>query len=141
MSMNKSICHKMYKAVDISVKLQTIRDEVTQVMSGPTNCPETSLRNYHYTLRNIPEDCRSEGDTMTMVTNCTVQKHFLSRQAPSGSSHLHAVCLTHLLLSKPLTDLQAIRSHTFEGHLQAFSFNPHQTAITTWRTSARLPNV
>jgi hypothetical protein len=26
----------------------------------PTGCPETSVRNYHYTLRNIPEERRSE---------------------------------------------------------------------------------
>ena len=26
---------------------------------GPLDCPETSVRNYHSTLRNIPEECRS----------------------------------------------------------------------------------
>ena len=26
---------------------------------GPTGCPETSVRNYHYTLRNFPEERRS----------------------------------------------------------------------------------
>jgi len=26
---------------------------------GPTGCPETSVRNYYYTLRNIPEERRS----------------------------------------------------------------------------------
>jgi len=26
---------------------------------GPTGCPETSVRNYHYTLRNITDECRS----------------------------------------------------------------------------------
>ena len=39
-----------------------------------------------------------------------------------------------------MTDLHAIRSHTFERHLYAFSFNPNQTAIT-WRTPTRLPSV
>ena len=27
---------------------------------GAIGCPETSVRNYHYMLRNIPEDCRSQ---------------------------------------------------------------------------------
>jgi len=26
---------------------------------GPISCPETSVRNYHYMLRNTPEECRS----------------------------------------------------------------------------------
>jgi len=26
---------------------------------GPTGCSETSVMNYHYTLHNIPEQCRS----------------------------------------------------------------------------------
>ena len=26
---------------------------------GPIGCPETSVRNYHYTLRNIPEERRA----------------------------------------------------------------------------------
>jgi hypothetical protein len=27
---------------------------------GPTGCPETSVRNFHYTLRNNPEDRRCQ---------------------------------------------------------------------------------
>ena len=27
---------------------------------GPVGCPETSVRNYHYTLRNIAEERRSQ---------------------------------------------------------------------------------
>ena len=26
---------------------------------GPIGCPETSVRSYHHTLRNSPEECRS----------------------------------------------------------------------------------
>jgi len=26
----------------------------------PTSCPETSVRNYHHTMRNIPEERRSQ---------------------------------------------------------------------------------
>ena len=51
-----------------SVELPRNSDEVAQIMSGPIDCIETSVRNYHYTLRNIPEDCRSQGDTITTVT-------------------------------------------------------------------------
>jgi hypothetical protein len=29
------------------------------VEDGPIGCPEPSVRNYHYTLRNVPEECSS----------------------------------------------------------------------------------
>ena len=51
-----------------SIELPRNSDEVAQIMSGPVDCTETSVRNYHYTLRNIPEDCRSQGDKITTVT-------------------------------------------------------------------------
>jgi hypothetical protein len=31
-----------------------------QSSMGPIGCPETSVRNYHYSLRNIPEDRTSQ---------------------------------------------------------------------------------
>jgi hypothetical protein len=37
-------------------------------MPGPIGGLETSVRNYHYMLRNIPEDHRSQGDMNTLVT-------------------------------------------------------------------------
>ena len=44
---------------------QEIQEDISSWISlplkmGPIGCPETSVRNYHYTLRNIPEECRSE---------------------------------------------------------------------------------
>jgi len=30
---------------------------------GPIGCPETSVRNYYYTLRNIPDERRSRRKT------------------------------------------------------------------------------
>jgi hypothetical protein len=39
------------------------------------------------------------------------------------------------LLYKPLMDLPAIR-YTFEGYLNDFGFNSHQSIIATWRTPA-----
>jgi hypothetical protein len=64
-----------------------------------------------------------------------------SRQAP----HLftQSVCLSvpSPLLTKPPTDLHAIRLRAFEGHLYTFSFYPHQSEITKWPTTPRLPSV
>jgi hypothetical protein len=50
-----------------SVEYRRNGDEVTQIMSGPKGCTETSVRDYNYTLRNMPEDVISQGDTNTMV--------------------------------------------------------------------------
>ena len=35
-----------------------VDDICTLLKMGPRGCPETSLRNYHCTLRNIPEERR-----------------------------------------------------------------------------------
>jgi hypothetical protein len=35
---------------------------------GPTNCPETSVQNYHSTLLNIPEECRSQYYVRVILT-------------------------------------------------------------------------
>jgi hypothetical protein len=141
--MNKPIWYKVHKAVDISVKLQTNGDEVTKIMLGPTGCTETSLTNYHYTLRNIPEDCRSQVGTITMVT----LKMYSSEIFPFHKGTvklLTSACSLSVpspLHPKSQTDLHAIRYHSFEGHLYAVSFNPQQSAITTWRTHSSLPCV
>jgi len=58
---------KSTKQLMFSVKLQRNGDEVLRIMSGPIGCTETSVRNYHYTLRNIPEHYISQVDTNTMV--------------------------------------------------------------------------
>jgi len=133
----------VHKADDISVKLQINGDEVTQIMLDPTGCTETSLNNYRYTLRNIPEDCRSQVGTITMVT----LKLYSSETFPfhKGSVKLlTSACSLSVpspLQHKSQTDLHAIRYHAFEGHLYAVSFNPQQSAITTWRTHSSLPCV
>ena len=36
---------------------------------GPTVCSETSLRNYHYTLRNIPEERGSQSKALMVKFN------------------------------------------------------------------------
>ena len=43
---------------------------------GPIGCPETSIRNYHNTLRNSPEGRSSHcafADTVTMYVFCTYE--------------------------------------------------------------------
>ena len=133
---NKLISYEVYKAVDISVKCQRNSVKLTQVMLGPIGCPETLLRNYHYTLRNIPEDRRSQGDPITMVT---LQLHssetFFSWQA---SFRLLTSSCSQFVPSppflKPQANFHTVRSHVFEGHLYTVSFIPDQSAITTWWT-------
>ena len=121
-------------------------------MSSPKSCPERSLRNYHYTVRNIPEYCRSQGDSITMVTlKLYSLETFPFQKGTSQAPHIFMlpVCpftttlLSHSSPHKPLTDLHAIRSHKFEGHLYAFSYtrSSHQTPIRTWRTRTSLPSV
>jgi len=46
---------------------------------GPIGCPETSARNYHYTLRNIPEDLRPQ-------LNSSSYHQSLSRMSSARSS-------------------------------------------------------
>jgi hypothetical protein len=38
---------------------------------GPISCPETSIRNYHYTLRNISEDRRSKKNSLILTRDRT----------------------------------------------------------------------
>ena len=38
---------------------------------GPIGCTETSLRNYHYSLRNNPEDCSSHNSIMFRIISYT----------------------------------------------------------------------
>jgi len=42
-----------YYAEYSGISLPTFRDSLQW---GPTGCPETSARNYHYTLRNVPAE-------------------------------------------------------------------------------------
>jgi len=43
-------------------------------MSVPIGCPEMSLRNYHYTLRNSPEECSSQDIFLTFFFNSSFTK-------------------------------------------------------------------
>ena len=129
----------MYKAADISVKLQRNGDEVTQIMLGPIGCPETSLSNYQFTQRNIPEDCRSQGYTITMVILkfCSAEKFPFQK----GTCQAPVRCVPSTSPSKPMAELHAVKYRAFEGHHYAVSFNPHQSTIATWRTPTGLPSV
>jgi hypothetical protein len=47
---------------------------------GPIHCPETSVRNYHYTLRNILEECSSH------ATGSASSRNVLRDDAPSRNA-------------------------------------------------------
>jgi hypothetical protein len=115
----------------LSVELRRNGDEVTQIMLGPISCTETSIRNYHYTLCNIPEGRISQGDMITMLI---IQFYSCSHTFPLHKATRHAPQIfmqsVHLpLLLNPFTLKQ---SHTFEGHFYAFSYSPYQSAIGAW---------
>jgi hypothetical protein len=43
----------------------------SQLQGGPIRCPETPVNNYHTTLRNVPEECRSHGILcFQQLSNC-----------------------------------------------------------------------
>ena len=52
---------------------------------GPIGCPETSVRNYHYSLRNDPEECSSH----------LLRDESLKSRTPSAPlpNVVHAICL------------------------------------------------
>jgi hypothetical protein len=52
---------------------------------GPICCPETSVRNYHSTLRNIPEECRS-------LELCVWNVHFVWRPLRWCSEGVSLIC-------------------------------------------------
>jgi hypothetical protein len=54
---------------------------------GPIGCPETSVRNYHYSLRNNPEERSSQGNVclMSKVTDKeTCVHHFTPQTQQAG---------------------------------------------------------
>jgi hypothetical protein len=59
-----------YYAACSGMSLPTFRDNI----SGPIVCPETSLRNYHYRLRNNAEESRSRKDQQSIYTMHLVQR-------------------------------------------------------------------
>ena len=51
-----------YYAASSGCFVPTFRDNISVLsLWGPIRCPETSGRNYHYSLRNNPEERSSEG--------------------------------------------------------------------------------
>jgi hypothetical protein len=69
---------KCIKQLKFSFKLLRNGEEVTHFRSGPEGCTETSMWNYHYTLRNITDDRRNQVDTITRVTLKTYSAETLS---------------------------------------------------------------
>jgi hypothetical protein len=93
-----------------SVQFRRKGNEVTQIMLGPIGCTETSVRNYHYTLRNMPEDRTSHVDTITMVTlKLHSLETFLFQKGTRHAPYIFMQSVPSPLHSIPLTDLHAIR--------------------------------
>jgi hypothetical protein len=61
---------------------------------GPTGCPETSLRIYHYSLRNDPEERSSHYAAL----NVTV---FFERRVRSNDDKKVVICVKILLENMP----------------------------------------
>jgi hypothetical protein len=62
-----------YYAPSSSNPLSTFREKVGVPSSrvkkmGPISCPETSVKDYHSTVHNIPEDRRSQGRARFRIT-------------------------------------------------------------------------
>jgi hypothetical protein len=76
---------------------------------GLISCPETLVRNYHYTLCMIPEDCRYHllcGRSLKALLNC----FSLKKQDPKTASLYHiSLHKIHLLLSIPCTFNGSVR--------------------------------
>jgi hypothetical protein len=66
--MNTSIWYEVHKWVVVFIQVSENGDEVTHFSSGPKDCLKTSMWNYHYTLGNITDDCRSQVETIKRVT-------------------------------------------------------------------------
>jgi hypothetical protein len=49
-------------------KVQESKKEKKTLKMGPIGCPETSVKKYHYTLRNLPEERRSQRRS-SLLTN------------------------------------------------------------------------
>jgi hypothetical protein len=77
---------KCIKQLMFSVELRRKADEVTQIVSGPLGCNETSVSNYHYTVRNMPEDRRSQVDKITTVTLTLILLTWNIGRAPNNVS-------------------------------------------------------
>jgi hypothetical protein len=53
---------------NVSVKSSRVKKTSCPFKMGPINCPETSVKNYHSTLRNVSEERRSQG--MILIIRC-----------------------------------------------------------------------
>jgi len=53
----------------------TFRDNLSGPSLGPTGCPETSARNYHYSLHNSPETA-----VLNTIPSCKIKEVEISKE-------------------------------------------------------------
>ena len=97
------------------------------LLMGPICCPETSVRNYHYTLRNSPEErgshllrggsLKSRITTLYIITSTAPLERSVKQEGIEGS-HVAYVCrkalVAHLLLCNFCVKCTASRLLTFK---------------------------
>ena len=100
----------MYRAVDVfSSDLET-GDKVTQIMHAHIVCTETSVRNWHFTLRNMAEDRIFQGEMIIVVIiklySCTESFFFLKGTFQTSYKFMQSACppATYIYL-RPLCPL------------------------------------
>jgi len=80
---------------------------------GPIGCPETSVRNYHYLLRNNPEEC----STLIYLFLSVRQKFLVINGEKLGATEQNLVTLDFCTFK-----LTHLNLYPFSMHVVTFSF-------------------
>ena len=119
---------------------------------GPVGCPETSVRNYHYSLCNNPEECGSYISILLCSEKPTIYPNpELDESSPSCCFHIHFNIILpsvpglsklspslHISPQKPSAFLVSAACATCPTHfiLSGFTFTTtashHQSLSTTY---------
>jgi hypothetical protein len=81
--------------------------------TGPTSCPETSIRNYHYSLRNNPEE--RSFHCLSCFVICSFGKGFSMPMCVPSSMCLHSYVCVHafgFVYKTQLVNLINLLQHT-----------------------------
>ena len=94
---------------------------------GPIGCPETSVRNYHYALRNNPEQCSSHllrcGSLKSRLSSWFVEQLSGSREGLCCMDFSNCVCAKLEVLTATLLTIQVFWNVT----LRRLVYNYHLT--------------
>jgi len=105
---------------------------------GPIGCPETSVRNYNYSLRNNPEELSSQvlrGVSLKSRNNKIVSLTNLNKYLYSGKGEITNVCTLSSAYCNTLTSLQDLartygiyggQNYTETGFLPSSSVIPSE---------------